>query len=548
MTKDLFARYRQHHDVTGSLLEWMGLIGLIAFPLLYLLRMNSHFPAMYDDLAWRSFAIALCALLALRKWWPLAARPYYLSCSYFTIFYSLAFLLPFTLMHNKATTPTAANMVLSVVLIVLLTDWRNTLAMLFVGYALSTAVYWSTSEDPSLPIDFLLWWLPLCGVLVASGTAAKYAEKRSKLERQRLYAALAGSVAHEMRTPLAQIQHVLRCIDAEVSPGSEAARFVQLGQSAIQRGLQSIKITLRQISDRKPSGMALRPLSAAECVRKALDEYAYESPEAHQCVHLHVEDDFHFQGDATTFELMLFNLLKNALYYLPLHPAMEIHITVKTAPTTSIVFRDTGPGIPPDVLSRLFQEFQTHGKAEGTGLGLAFCHRTLKEWGGDIACRSEHGHFTEFTLSLPPCPAPAPAPTNTATTAPISEASRSLAGRTVLIVDDAWFNRRVARAVTADLGMTVLEAEHGQQALDMLQGGTVPDVVLMDMNMPGLSGMETARRIRALPGAAGRVPVLALTANDSADVHAEARDAGLQGVLGKPINIELLQRALTRIV
>ncbi len=543
----MFLRYCKHHE-NLPLLQWIGAFGALAFPVLYLLRYTPLVPPRYDDLAWRVVATFLCVGLALRRWWPQSLRPYYMGYSYVVVFYCLSFLLTYTSLKNQGGALSMGNMVLGTLLIILLADWRNAVLMLACGHLLAIGIHVYSGFNVVVPSSVIAAGVTAILVIVV-GALSQYGQKRAELERmRRLYAGLAGSIAHEMRTPLAQIQHVLRCIEAEVMADSEAARLVRQGQSAIQRGLQSVTITLRQVSQRKPSPVELRPLSAEQCVRKALDEYAYDSPEARECVHLRVDEDFHFRGDATTLELMLFNLLKNALYYLPLHPAMEIGVTVKASPTTCIVVRDTGPGIPSDVLRRLFQEFQTHGKAEGTGLGLAFCHRTLKEWGGDIACHSEHGHFTEFTLSLPPCPAPAPAPTDTETASPITEPERSLAGRTVLIVDDAWFNRRVARMVTADLGMTVLEAEHGQQALDMLQGGTVPDVILMDMYMPGLDGMETARRIRALPGAAGRVPMLALTANDTADVHAEVCDAGIQGVLGKPINIELLQRALTKVV
>lgn len=533
-----FIRYRQHHE-NQTFLQWIGVYGALTFPFLYLLRYTPIVPPRYDDLAWRAVATVLCIGLALRQWWPQALRSYFMGYSYAVVFYCLAFFLAYTSLKNHGGALSLVNMVLGTVLIMLLADWRNAALIVISGHALATILH--LYGDPNAHVPTTVATTGITSILVViAGALFQQVQHYIRLERMRLYSGLAGSIAHEMRTPLAQIQHVLRCIDAEVSPGSEAARFVQQGQSAIQRGLQSITITLRQISHRKPTPIELRPLSAEQCVRKALDEYAYDSPEARECVHLRVEEDFHFQGDATTFELMLFNLLKNALYYLPLHPAMEISITVKASPTTCIVVRDTGPGIPPDVLSRLFQEFQTHGKAEGTGLGLAFCHRSMQEWGGGIACRSEQGHFTEFTLALPPCPAPCPIEA-----APgIAEPQRSLAGRTVLIVDDEWFNRRVARAVTADLGMTVLEAEHGQQALDMLQGGTVPDIVLMDMSMPGLDGMSTTRRLRALPGAAGRVPVLALTANDAADVQAKAREAGMQGVLGKPIDIHALTVAL----
>jgi signal transduction histidine kinase/CheY-like chemotaxis protein len=537
LLKTLFSRYLRHHEGNQSLLEWIGVIGAVAFPFLYLMRLNSNFPVLYDDLPWRAVATVLCVLLALRRWWPASLQPYYLSYSYVTVFYCLAFLLPFTLLHNKAITPSAVNMVLSAMLIILLTDWRNTLIMLIGGYASSMALFWLTTSNPQLPIEFIIWWVPLCGVLVACGSISKYVEKRAELERmRRLYAGIAGSIAHEMRTPLAQIQHALRCIDAEVSPGSAAARAAQQGQTAIRRGLQSISMTLQQISARNPTPTELGTLSAERCVRKALDEYAYDSPQARDRVRLDVEQDFPFRGHATALELVLFNLLKNSLYYLPIHPHMDVSITVKATPTPLIVVRDTGPGISPLLVPRLFEEFQTNGKADGTGLGLAFCRRTLREWGGDIECRSEQGHFTEFTLSFVAATA--------ACAASPAAPHRSLAGRTVLIVDDQRFNRTIARALVCDLGLNALEAEHGQQALDMLQQGASPDVILMDVNMPGLDGMATARMVREIPGVAGHVPVFALTANDSPAVWAAAREAGMQGVLAKPIDIEALKRAL----
>lgn len=96
-TMTLFARYRSHHEGNRALLTWIGVIGTVAFPLLYVLRQHSHFPLLYDDLRWRAVATVLCAGLALRSWWPAAARPYYLAYSYLTVFYCLAFLLPFTM-------------------------------------------------------------------------------------------------------------------------------------------------------------------------------------------------------------------------------------------------------------------------------------------------------------------------------------------------------------------------------------------------------------------------------------------------------------------
>ena len=115
-------------------------------------------------------------------------------------------------------------------------------------------------------------------------------------------------------------------------------------------------------------------------------------------------NDFTFRGEETSFILILFNLIKNALYYLPTHPSITVTVTIDGRNPDRVVVRDTGPGIAPEQVGRLFEEFQTAGKSEGTGLGLAFCRRAMRAFGGDITCRSRLGEFTEFTLSFPAVP------------------------------------------------------------------------------------------------------------------------------------------------
>lgn len=536
--------YRSYHDTNQSLLEWIGLVGAIAFPLLYALRFTGKMPPLYDDFALRAVATSSCILLALRRWWPERWRRCYHPFSYGTVLYCLAFMLPLTLLHNQATAPSAVNMVVSVVLIVLLTDWRNTLVMLAFGYALSFMAYWFTATDPRWPVDFLLWWFPVCGVLVAGGGIGKHVEKRAELERlRRVYAGLAGSIAHEVRTPLAQIQHAINQAVARLPPTSDAAQLLMQGQRAVRRGLQAVSITLQQINGRPLNASEFIPLSAARCVSETLNSYAHESAESRERVRLQVDEDFCFLGDQTAFELVLFNLLKNALYYLPVHPGLEVRVRIGRQPQPCVVVRDTGPGIAPSLLLHLFGEFETLGKANGTGLGLAFCRRVMSEFGGTIECRSELGSFTEFTLSFPALKA-----THATRPQPPEATSCVLSGRTMLVVDDQALNRSVAEALLREKGAKVLQAEHGEQALDLLRGGCLPDAILMDVNMPGLDGLATTRCLRTLAGAAGRVPVLAVTANDSPAQEAAAREAGMQAMLGKPLDPLALEREFKKVL
>ena len=532
--------YKAHHEMGRPLLQWIGAVGCIAFPLLYVLR-RATTDTGFDDLPLRMLAVVACLGLALRQWWPTRLKPFYIAYSWWVVFYCLSFFLAYTMLRNGGGTPFVVNMVMGAVLIVLLADWRNTVLILLLGWLGALSAYFCGDSHPAVPADFVF---AVAGslLLVTGGALSQKGQQRVELERmRRLYASLAGSIAHEMRTPLAQVQHALRRIETDVRPGSEAARAASQAHAAIQRGLQSISITLQQVGQSRPA-VELRVLSAEQSALKALDEFAYDSSAARERVRLEVNGDFSFPGDQTAFELVMFNLLKNALYNLPLYPDMEVRVSVNgRAPAPCIVVRDSGPGIAPDVMPRLFEEFHTAGKPGGTGLGLSFCRRILRDWGGDIECRSEPGRFTEFTLRF------APAPAETGRTSPAhlqGPPARSLGGNTVLIVDDQRLNRTIARALIREMGMNVIEAEHGQQALDMLQAGTLPDVVLMDVNMPGLDGMATTQRIRTLPCSAARVPVFALTANDSPTVQAAAREAGMQGVLGKPIEMEALKHAL----
>lgn len=548
--RNLFEYYRAHHEMERPLLQWIGVMGCIAFPLFYVMRRAVAAPG-YDDLWLRLLAAVLCLGLALRRRWPQRLRGWYIGYSWFVVFYCLAFFLSYIMLRNQGGTPAVVNMVVGAVLVILLADWRNAITMLLAGYISAAVAHMLTAPQPELLREFIF----AAGgslLLVAGGALYHQGQKRVEINRmRRVYSGLAGSIAHEMRNPLAQIRHALDSIAATLADGTPGGSrqldagqvqavlaIVQQGREAVARGLQAIDLTLQQLQPQPLEGARLQWVQALAAVHRAVDTYGYDDAAQRTRVRVIDEGDFGFRGDPAAVELVLFNLLKNALYYLPLHPAMTVTITVAASPAPRIMVRDTGPGIHPDLLPKLFREFQTAGKAEGTGLGLAFCRRVMQALGGDIQCRSAHGRFTEFTLSFPPAAADEVPPVAQATL-PLP-----LAGHTVLVVDDQALNRGIARGMARKMGLTVIEAEHGQQALDMLAGGTVPDVILMDISMPGLDGITATRRLRALAGAAARVPVLALTANDSAAVQEAAGAAGMQGVLCKPIDSAALERAL----
>lgn len=552
--RNLFEYYRAHHEMERPLLQWIGVMGCIAFPLFYVVRRAVAAPG-YDDLWLRLLATALCLGLALRRRWPQQLRGAYIGYSWFVVFYCLAFFLSYIMLRNHGGTPAVVNMVVGAVLVILLADWRNAITMLLAGYITAAVAHMLTDPQPELLREFIF----AAGgslLLVAGGALYHQGQKRVEIHRmRRVYSGLAGSIAHEMRNPLAQIRHALDSIAATLADGTPGGgrqldagqvaavlAIVQQGRDAVARGLQAIDLTLQQLHPQPLEGARLQSVNALAAVRHAVDSFGYDDAAQRSRVQVRDEGDFRFRGDPAALELVLFNLLKNALYYLPLHPAMTVTVTVIAAPSPCIVVRDTGPGIPADLLPRLFREFQTSGKVEGTGLGLAFCRRVMQAMDGDIQCRSEHGRFTEFTLSFAGA-------TLCETALPgAAEPLAPLAGRTVMVVDDQALNRGIARGMARKMGLLVVEAAHGQQALDMVRSGPVPDVILMDISMPGLDGIAATRLLREMPGAPARVPVLALTANDSASVQEAARAGGMQGVLSKPIDAAALELALMSVL
>ncbi len=534
-------------------LQWVGVVGFIAFPLFYLLRLaSSPLAALYDDLALRLVASALCLVLGLRAWWPARFKPYYFAYSYFTVFYCLSFLLSYTMLQNQGGTASVVNMVMGAILITLLSDWRNTMVMLLAGYALSMGVYFLVSANPSVPPEFVI---SAAGsvLVVLTGALSHHAEKQAEFKRMRRgYAGLAGSIAHEMRNPLGQIKFSLDNIEHTLPrPTTHAEQqalgardldslYQQLaqGQTAIKRGLQIIQMTLDEVSGKPIDPARFEYLEVAKVTQKAVDEYSFDTQGERAKVSLQVTRDFTFKANETVYIFILFNLIKNALYYFKLHPHASLTITVDM-PTVRV--RDTGPGITPEALEKLFGAFATSGKAEGTGLGLAYCQRAMRAFGGEIGCTSVLGEFTEFTLRFPVV---SQDEMQAHEGAVLQGAMAAFQGKRILVVDDQAMMRKSSRGMLAGLGAQLDEAANGTEAIAMM-AHTRYDLILMDLNMPPLDGYATAEQIRH-GAAAGQsdVPIVAYTSEPAYMAHVKTQKVGMNGYVSKPCSRAELVSAL----
>ena len=236
-----------------------------------------------------------------------------------------------------------------------------------------------------------------------------------------------------------------------------------------------------------------------------------------------------FVTDDIQLRQILMNLLSNAVKYTP-SGMIELRLS-GDAEHLMIEVADTGIGIPEGQRHHLFNEYERFGaertSIEGTGLGLAIAHRLARRLGGHMGHRDNPGGGSVFWLELP-----AGVPDKPGIVAE-PEAAAPAQRLNVLVTDDSDVNRDVAVAFLRKAGHTTSEARDGGKAVRLAAARDF-DVVLMDMRMPGMDGLEATRRIRALDGPRGQVPIVAVTAN-ALDQHAEeCRRAGMSEHLAKP--------------
>ena len=252
-------------------------------------------------------------------------------------------------------------------------------------------------------------------------------------------------------------------------------------------------------------------------------------------------------GDAGRLRQVLVNLVGNAVKFTA---AGEVAVRVCKPTQTAeggavlkLMVRDSGIGIEADRLPKLFQRFSqgdssTTRRFGGTGLGLVICKRLVALMGGEIGVESVPGQGSTFSFTIAALEASAP---------PSAAELPSLNGIRALIVDDNQSNRSALRHQLRQWGMESFEAECPEAALAQFQSGHQIDLLLTDMMMPGMDGIELVRQLRQRPQ--GRqLPVILLSSLGVADLTREARSVGIGATLTKPVRQHRLRSVITRLL
>jgi signal transduction histidine kinase/ligand-binding sensor domain-containing protein/CheY-like chemotaxis protein len=271
------------------------------------------------------------------------------------------------------------------------------------------------------------------------------------------------------------------------------------------------------------------------------------------CCKIHPATPDHLTADVARIQQVLINLLSNSIKFTD-HGSVElkIHSDQPETPDSPISLHfavaDTGIGLPLEKLASLFQPFsqgdaETERRYGGTGLGLAICKQIVELMGGQISAEGNaHGGATfRFSLQLRRSSSETfPIPTATPEHLPLAGSVLKLQ-TSILVAEDNLVNQKIAIGMLQKLGFAADIATNGQEVLEKVSQRSY-DLILMDMQMPEMDGLEASRRIRARQAA--QPTIIALTAN----LHHEAVEAcyaaGMDGFLAKPITIESLRQAL----
>lgn len=381
--------------------------------------------------------------------------------------------------------------------------------------------------------------------------AAKETAERANMAKS----AFLANMSHEIRTPLNAILGFGTILERDLTLSETQAEQVRTINRSGRHLLKLINDIL-DMSRIEAGRLALH--NAPFCLQDLLDdlEAMFRVRAEEKGLSLSLERDANLPcnvvGDEAKLRQVLVNMTGNAVKFtkqgsVTLRVRMEA--PAETGPRLVLEVEDTGPGIPPEELTHIFDAFrqsEAGREAGGTGLGLSISKRLVDLMGGELAVRSTLGAGSCFTASIPVEPS---AETSSQPKTPprrIAGVERNEAEGPLLIVDDVKENRDILKALLAPLGFALREAENGREALRIFEEER-PCAVLMDMRMPVMDGYEATRRIKASEGGSS-VPVIAITASAFEDDVQNVLKSGADICIRKPLSPEDVYEALGKLL
>ena len=660
----------QYAEPNLTLVGWMGFVG---FPIYYIVW-EFLFPQPYENLALRLFCSVLFFGIIYRNRVPFEWRKY--LPAYYQVAVTIClpgFFFYMLLMNNWSNVWVMSFMSAIFLHILLVHVTRVMFAQTFAGIGIATLCAWIAQ---GFYLELTMDWthVPIFLFIYLFGNLFYFRNQMEHENKVSLAKSFGAGIAHEMRNPLSGLLtsiDVMQSILPNPKSGDHKGQYALSNEEVIQlrevgdeameiihSGNETIDLLLTSIDENRVSRSTFKKHSAQAVIEGAIDSFNYKRSADKSAISLDVQSNFDFLGSDTLLKYVMYNLFKNAFH----HRSPEdfhIHVTMCSDEVANqIMVTDNGSGISNDVIRRIFQDFYTTGQSGNYGLGLPFCQKVMRSFGGEIKCQSEVDQWTQFTMTFPSLSSHSVKEiknelTKLKTVLMVSDQKvltnkmievarfmgfeltvldvasalknkeyqfefdlifvdmesldlrascldriesllsfteariiylyehhpikrvRNVAfepiwvetqvwllntkatierllfdsnyvmpsvsvkpleatnKRTIMVVDDNESLRRFTAMLLEKQGFDVVQKEDGQQALDALDSDDI-DLILMDIEMPIMDGVEASRRIRSANKAYSSVPIIAHTGDSSPVTLEKMESSGMSDFIVKP--------------
>lgn len=369
------------------------------------------------------------------------------------------------------------------------------------------------------------------------------------------------NMSHDIRTPMNAIVGFSGLLEKSIHDEKKSLDYIKkirvssdilltiinqvLEMARIESGkitLSSESVNIREMVD------AMNTVFESSLTKKSLE---------YQCSLNVVHDQI--LCDKTKMEEIILNVVSNSIKYTNPHGKITVSIDELDSEDEKnadykVVVEDNGIGMSQDYLPHIFEEFSrehtsTETRVAGTGLGLPIVKSLVDRMGGTIEVESEEGKGTRFIMKFS-FPVSLENQVREKEKQNIPDITEKLEGKRILLVEDNELNAEIAETVLEETGIKVKHVEDGIQCIEELK--KMPekyyDVILMDVQMPNMDGYTATQRIRDLDDSRAEIPIIAMTANAYDEDRRKAQEAGMDGFLAKPLDVDEMMRLLAQII